>query len=313
MPVSVTVIGECMLELSQEGEGVNLPSCASLSYGGDTLNTAVYLSRLGVETHFLTALGADPFSQSMLSSWMQEDVCCDHVVQLSGKLPGLYSINTDCDGERSFHYWRDNSAARYLFQDAELLKAKLEEIGSEYLYLSGITLALFSEFALIVLFDFLRQYRSKGGKVIFDSNFRRVLWKNDCNANTVFSKMREYTDIALPTYDDEIALNPELTKAECLDLYKQAGVSEVVLKCGTEGALLSNQSGEKTIALENIVKAVDTTAAGDSFNAGYISAFVQGHNTIESIKQGQKLAATVVAQSGAIIPLEKMPQLTSRC
>ncbi|MGL1381436.1 PfkB family carbohydrate kinase, partial [Vibrio parahaemolyticus] len=61
---TVACIGECMIELSQ-GAGHQL----TRGYGGDTLNTAVYLARLGVGVDYITALGTDPFSDEMVEAW----------------------------------------------------------------------------------------------------------------------------------------------------------------------------------------------------------------------------------------------------
>ncbi|MEM7283930.1 MAG: PfkB family carbohydrate kinase, partial [Pseudomonadota bacterium] len=56
-----------------------------------------------------------------------------------------------------------------------------------------------------------------------------------------------------------------------------------------------------------VEKVVDSTAAGDSFNAGYLAARFAGLGCVEAAEQGNKLAATVVQYPGAIIPRTKMP------
>jgi 2-dehydro-3-deoxygluconokinase len=84
-------------------------------YGGDTLNTAIYLARLGASVDYVTALGDDVWSDEMLSGRRAEDVGTDLVVRLAGRVPGLYIIRTDENGERRFYYWRDSALARQLF------------------------------------------------------------------------------------------------------------------------------------------------------------------------------------------------------
>src|SRR5258707_2128696 len=91
----VACIGECMIELKQAGSGL-----FSRGYGGDTLNTAVYLARLGAGVDYITALGDDPLSDEMIARWAAEGVGTGLVVRLRGKLPGLYMIQTDVQGER---------------------------------------------------------------------------------------------------------------------------------------------------------------------------------------------------------------------
>ena len=55
-----------------------------------------------------------------------------------------------------------------------------------------------------------------------------------------------------------------------------------------------------------VVPVMDTTAAGDSFNAGYLAARLSGVNMIDAAKKGQKLAAKVIQHKGAVIPLSAM-------
>lgn len=96
---NIAVIGECMIELQQSGE------LLSQKFGGDTLNTALYLSRLTqnspVKTSYITALGQS-FSQNMLNSWNNEGIDTQHILRLQNKQPGMYYIETDATGERSF-------------------------------------------------------------------------------------------------------------------------------------------------------------------------------------------------------------------
>src|SRR5438874_12313443 len=104
--MSVACIGECMVELSEQPDG-----SLSRGFGGDTLNTAVYLARLGVAVDYVTALGDDPWSGEMLAAWHAEGIGTGLIVRVPGRLPGLYLISTDADGQRRFSYWRHSSPA----------------------------------------------------------------------------------------------------------------------------------------------------------------------------------------------------------
>src|SRR6266550_4975487 len=94
----VASIGECMIELQETPAG-QLTS----TYGGDTLNTAVYLARLGVTVDYVTVLGDDPWSDQMVAGWHREGVGTGLVIRAPGRLPGLYVIQTDSAGERRFY------------------------------------------------------------------------------------------------------------------------------------------------------------------------------------------------------------------
>ncbi len=135
----VACLGECMVELRTRPDGL-----LARAFGGDTLNTAVYLARLGVPVDYVTALGDDDFSADMLRAWEAEGVGTRHVRRIPGCLPGLYVIETDAAGERRFLYWRDSAPVRRLFDEAhgEETAAALSDAG--VVYLSGITLSLFA-------------------------------------------------------------------------------------------------------------------------------------------------------------------------
>ena len=109
--IRVAAIGECMLELTHRDERT-----LALGHGGDTFNTALYLARAGassgIAVDYVTALGTDPMSDTMVAGWQAEGVGTARVVRLEGKLPGLYLIRTGDSGERRFFYWRSEAAVR---------------------------------------------------------------------------------------------------------------------------------------------------------------------------------------------------------
>jgi len=166
----IAAVGECMLELSlPRGTELSRNQAPTMSFGGDTLNTAVYLSRLGVPCSYVTALGDDPFSHWMLDEWQREGVDTGLVVTVADRLPGLYMIETDAQGERRFFYWRREAPARELFADPQRAASLFDSLaGYDLVYLSGITLSLYSDEALERLFRFLGRYREQGGRIAFD-------------------------------------------------------------------------------------------------------------------------------------------------
>lgn len=309
MPDNIAVIGECMLEVSRlpaSGEAAAaLP--AALSYGGDTLNSSVYLARLGVKVDYVTALGDDAMSTWMIDQWKSEHVGCHLVQRHAGAVPGLYMIEVDEHGERSFLYWRKDSPATKLFDEqesSEHLFSLLSSFG--YIYFSGITLALYKPEALARLFSFLKSYRAEGGKVLFDGNYRSKLWQSREHAAKIYEEIYQLTDIALPTIEDEQMVFGNETPDAIIDRLHAWGVQEVVLKMGGKGCLVS--AGETRELVEsNKVTVVDTTSAGDSFNAGYLAKRIGGADPVNSAKAGHELASVVIQHRGAIIPFEAMP------
>lgn len=304
----IAVIGECMIELSQKGAEVNR------GFGGDTLNTSVYIARQvaadNLEVHYVTALGEDNFSQQMLDTWQQENVQTSLTQRLENRLPGLYYIETDATGERTFYYWRNEAAARF-WLESEHAEAICEELAQfDYLYLSGISLAILNPTSREKLMALLHKARANGCQVIFDNNYRPRLWASKEETQQVYQKMLGCTDIAFLTLDDEDLLWGEKPVEEVIHRTQAAGVREVVIKRGADSCLVAIQ-GQSTLEIPAVKlpkeKVVDTTAAGDSFSAGYLAVRLTGGSAEEAAKRGHLTASTVIQYRGAIIPKEAMP------
>lgn len=313
MDRKVAVIGECMIEIqpgSDGGKYVNPTMNAVIRYGGDTLNCSIYMARLGVLVDYVTVLGDDPLSDWMLKQWRAEGIGCALVSREPNSVPGLYLIDIDADGERSFYYWREQAPARRLFDDKEKAQRLFTELRRyEYLYLSGITLALYAKPVRERLFAFLDEYRSAGGQVLFDNNYRPRQWRDRDQAMEAFEQMYRRTDIALPTIDDEILLFGSASQSDIIARLESWGVTEIVLKKGAEGCLTAVDSIVEEVAAVPIDVVVDTTAAGDSFNAGFLAARLGGQSSKQAAGRGNQLAALVVQHPGAIVGKELMMEM----
>ena len=303
--LNIAVIGECMVELQKDGDGLKRP------FGGDTLNTALYLSRLtqshSIKTSYITALGNDPFSMDMLSKWQENGIDTSLIQQLDNKQPGLYYIETDDTGERSFFYWRSNAAAKYVFDQPESPALIEKLLTFDAIYLSGITLAILTDNGRSVLFDFLEQFQ---GKVFFDNNYRPKLWASQQQAIDCYLKVLSYTDTALLTFDDDQELYGDTDVKQCIERTSDAGVKEIIIKCGGQDCLVVEDGNITTVSALVVKNIVDTTAAGDSFSAGFLAKRFCGGTAQEAAFSGHCLAGTVIQYAGAIMPIEAMPNLS---
>ncbi|MDJ0921866.1 MAG: sugar kinase [Henriciella sp.] len=302
----VVCLGECMMELVHEPAGG-----VRLGFGGDTLNTAIYLRRLGVKTAYASALGADdPYSEELAAAWALEGLGLDFVARLPDRLPGLYSIRTDENGERSFYYWRSESAATQLFSAPNIDQILNDIAEADLLYLSGISLSIFDEAAHRRLADLASTVRAKGGQVAFDTNYRQRGWQDAAAARRTVNMLLPHVSIALPTFEDEQALFGDREPAETLDRLHAAGCGERVVKLGSAGCWIASDGDPVHVSAPNPLQPIDTTGAGDAFNAGYLAARLGGLTQHQAAKQGHRLAAAVIMQRGAIIPRELMPPLS---
>ncbi len=302
--MKVASIGECMIELKQAQGGV-MPGLYSRWFGGDTLNTSVYLARLGVAVDYITALGDDPLSEEMIAGWREEGVGTAKVARLEGKLPGIYLIATDATGERRFFHWRESAAARNLL-DLPETDGLLQSLGSyDVVYLSAVTLSIYHETGRAKLLAALHQARSAGARIAFDTNFRVRGWPDLDVARAVFRETFETSDIVLASTEDLLPLYP----GESADgLLAKIPGDEVVLRLAEPKSLVRAQGRIHVIeAAPLTAPVIDTTAAGDSFSAAYIAARLAGATPAEAAGAGHRLAGRVVCHPGAIIPRSAMP------
>jgi len=294
----IVSIGEVMIEMSRGSDGRFSQGC-----GGDTFNTAVYLARQGHEVAYATALGDDRYSDAIAALAAAEGIATDLVLRIPNRVPGLYMIETDAAGERSFHYWRDSAPARELFEFPEWNRIAEGILNARLIYFSGITLSLYSNAGLGRFLAILEMAQQKGAKIAFDGNYRPRGWKGDIQrTRTVFMEALKRVDIALPTFDDEALLWGDASPEATIQRLQAFGIAEIAVKNGPNSALVSSGGQQEFVPVPDVVVPVDTTAAGDSFNAGYLSARLAGEKPNDAATAAHRLASEVIQHRGAIIP-----------
>jgi 2-dehydro-3-deoxygluconokinase len=304
MPPLVAV-GECMLELAGDAE------LWRLGHAGDTFNTVLYLRRLGVPVAYLTALGTDPFSQQMRAAWLAEGIDVSLVLSDPTRLPGLYAIRNDQDGERHFYYWRERSAARRLFTLPGIEAALQRAGGADQLYLSGITLSIFADAERARLLELAGTVRARGGQVIFDPNYRPAGWAQVGAARAAIEALAPMVSVALPTQTDEAAVFGDAGPEQTADRWRGWGASEVVVKLGAQGCLVAVGAQRDYVPVPGPVTVVDATGAGDAFNAAYLSARLAQRTPVQAARVAHRLAREVIQHRGAILPPERVMAVKS--
>ena len=291
-------IGECMVELAQAEDGL-----MRKSFAGDVFNTLWY-ARAGLgddwTTRFMSAVGTDAVSAEMLDFMQQAGIDCSAVQQLENKTPGLYMIHLE-SGERSFSYWRENSAARLLAADNARLAETIDTASA--IYFSGITLAILPENDALALIDRLKSARSRGKTVAFDSNIRPALWHSPQQMKRLMQLAAGAASICLPSCDDEQKAFGDASDNSIFDRYADAGAETVILKNGSGDVLVRSGGNISQFRTDHIANPVDTTGAGDSFNGAFLAEFVQTKDIARSVEAGQTCAAQVIQHHGALVTL----------
>jgi len=306
----VALVGECMLELQGEALGT-----LTQGYGGDTFNTAVYLARCGaaagIGCHYATALGDDGLSARLLQRWAADGLALDLVLRIPGRMPGQYLIELDERGERSFSYWREHSAAKAYFDGAASTPLEQGLERWDALYLSGISLAILPPAGRERLFALMQALRERGAAVVFDNNYRARLWPDAAEARAAFERAFALASIALVTADDHQALYGLPGTLAAVAAAQVLPTAELVIKRGAAATLVRAGRGApwQEAATEPVARVVDTTAAGDSFAAGYLCRRLLGATALEAARFGNRLAARVIQHRGALIPVSAMADL----
>ena len=305
----IAAIGECMIERSAAAH-----QNVSPAFSGDTLNTLTYMTRLldrdRADLFYVTAVGVDADSDAMLAAWQAEGINTRFVRRFRDKLPGSYMISCGPHGERDFSYDRDESAARDLFRDDYVVSLQDSLKGFQLLYVSGVSIAILEPQYRESLLLMLKSLRRASTIIVYDPNYRAALWTCHEQARDWSTRVYRECDVALPGFDDEKVLFNDATPEHTCDRLTALGIAEIIVKDGSSPCTVI--TGQELSRFPVTVQewAVDTTAAGDSFNAAYISARLCGHDIAASVRAGQSLAKRVIQHPGAIIPRKETPRLS---
>ncbi|WOH36280.1 sugar kinase [Thalassotalea fonticola] len=293
------VMGECMVEFSPMSSGDYRQS-----FAGDIYNTAVYLKRLNgddSQVSILTGIGNDSLSEQMLTRFTSEQLNIDLVQTVADRILGAYLINISAEGERSFVYWRETSAAKrtlsFLSEDsrAQLLA------NTNTFYFSGISLAIIEPEERELFWQLLQDLQSSGVDIVFDSNYRPRLWQSQEDAIEQYEQALKYSNIVFAGVEDFELLNG-FNSYQQISLYLSSyEIDELIIKNGAQGVMCLYDNEQDLVAVTPVKQVVDSTSAGDSFNAGYLSARSKGQSVVEAVKLGCKVSGLVIQHKGAIV------------
>ena len=288
-------IGECLIELTQ----IDTNQMA-LGYAGDTYNTAHYIAKnnKSLLVSYVTALGQDSYSNAMLKQFQASNIDTSTCLQFEDLNPGLYLVENDDSGEREFHYYREQSAARQLFNHPNIRELENKLTDYDYLFLSGITLAILDEHGRTKLLNLLKSAKQRGAKILFDNNYRPRLWQTTQQPQAVFEEFHSIVDWLFVTFSDEQELYGDNSVEDTLSRYKTLPLA--IIKDGANPCLITSPSGIAKFKPCDVTRVIDTTGAGDAFNAGFLSHYIETQSLREAAEMGHQLAAQVIQHKGAI-------------
>jgi 2-dehydro-3-deoxygluconokinase len=293
MPFDIVTLGEAMVEFNQTAPGEYRQG-----YGGDTANFVVAAARQGARTSYVTRLGDDCFGRLLLDLWQAEGVDCSGV-QIDEAAPtAAYFVTHDAQGHQ-FHYLRAGSAASQM--RADLLPLAL--IGNtRYLHVSGIGQAI-SASSCDATFAAIETARGAGATITYDPNLRLRLWPLQ-RARAVIAATIAQVDLFLPSLDEILTLSGAAGVPAALDWCARHGASQVVLKCGADGAWIWQRgAGAARLIAPLRVQPVDATGAGDCFDGALVARLAAGDELDAAVRYANVAAALSTTGVGAVAPI----------
>ncbi|WP_341938275.1 sugar kinase [Marinimicrobium sp. C2-29] len=293
----IAILGECMLEMAPTEQD----NCFQQGFAGDVYSVAVYMARLvspRINVRLLTAVGEGAISLQFREALREERIDSTHVLTHPSRHMGLYMVKNEADGERHFTYWRGESAAKDFFKIID----SYEINPPDYFFISGISLAIYDEPSLFNLKSWLKYLKDRGTTVVFDPNYRPALWSSTGAALEVYAWAFSLCDIALPGIEDMARLYGPETPDEVFGLLKDYDIDTIIIKNGADPIWYATPEETGQVAVSPCHKVVDTTAAGDSFNAAFLATRLSGDSLTASIQAGSALARKVIQHRGAILP-----------
>ncbi len=291
--IDILGIGEALIEYSEQSNGIYRQS-----FAGDVLNTLYYASRLGCRVSFFSQFGQDSFTNDLLAFLDRNKIDRQRCIRSTDKNNGLYIIRNTKDGEPSFTFFRENSAARETFVSNEIGDIKQFVQDAKVLMISAIGLAVFYNIESLIE---LLKFKPSGQRIYFDANVRESLWKDKERLRQWLVELAPIVDVLSISVSDDEKLFSKRPPAEILEYYVSLGYQTVILRNGADDVLLYANNSIDIIPIEKVNSVIDATGAGDAFNAGYICSMLKQYSPRESVVNGNRAARQVLSHHGGIV------------
>jgi 2-dehydro-3-deoxygluconokinase len=302
MTAELVAIGEPMLEFNQQPAAGDDRRLYLEGFGGDTSNAAVAAARQGVSVAYLTAIGRDAAGARFLDLWRREGIDVSGVRHSAERPTAVYFVTHGPRGHEFLYYRRYSAASAFAPDDVDEALVR----GAKILHASGISQAISTTVADAV-FRAIGLARAAGARVSYDTNFRPRLWPAARAAAVIHAAIAQ-ADIALPSFDDAVALTG-LSDADAIaDFYLRLGPAIVALKLGVDGVLLATPERRVRLAAHPC-RLVDATGAGDTFCGSFLARLILGDAPEAAARYATVAAGLKCEGFGAVAPIPRAAQV----
>ena len=298
MKINVCSIGEAMIEISNIKN-----SFYNQSFAGDTLNFCNYLDKKKLNAFFLSAIGKSEINQSLLDFVKSKNISTKYIKQINQFEIGLYLIKNKDNGEKQFFYWRDESAAKQYFNNIDFLNLYKELKNFDYIYFSGITLSIIHISKLNNFIKLLKLLKRKKVKIVFDFNIRPSRW-NKKNLNIFLDSVLKFVDICFLSGEDMNNWKNKNNIKSHEQIVRKYKIKHSIFRKNAKFTYVFLNKTRYVFRNKLLKKVVDTSGAGDGFNAAYLSNFIVNNDPVLALKAGSSLGSKIVMKKGAIVDVK---------
>ncbi len=254
-----------------------------ISYGGKGANQAVAAARLGAKVAFISCIGSDSIGETMKNVFVKEGIDTTYINTVPQEMTGMAFIQVAKSSENCIVL---ASGANAHLGEMVVRQSEAQIAQSDYLLMQLETPLYGVELAAQIA-------KKNGVQVVL----------NPAPAQILSDELLSLIDIITPNETEAeiltgIRVSDEQSAVEAAQVFHKKGIDCVMITLGEDGVFVS-QHGETRIINGFRVKAVDTTAAGDTFNGGFVTALLEGQSFENAVRFGQAAAAISVTRKGA--------------
>lgn len=290
MPARIVVCGSANMDMVVRADELPEPGQTVLgdelitAPGGKGANQAVAAARLGAEVALIARLGRDDFGNRLSTILEANNVAGDYILRDERAPTGVAVIIVDARGENLIAV-APGANARLSAEDVRACAGAFEGAQSLLLQL---------EVPLPAVEQAAREAKRRGVLVVL----------NPAPARELSSALLSLVDVVTPNASEALRLtgvrvSDRASAAEAARMLRDAGIPQVIITLGAEGAFVLTGEGS-WLTPGFPVQALDTTAAGDAFNAGLAVALAQGLPGREAVRYASAVAALAVTKVGAL-------------
>ena len=290
----VTSVGEILVEIMSLDIGKGFQECQTLSGPYASGAPAIFIdqvAKLGVSASIVGSVGNDDFGEYTVNRLKNDGVDVSAIEIIQNKPTGIAFVRYQFDGERDFLFTLQTSAATQI--NVEKMREHLLETTHLHVVGSSLSMAPVAECIVAAI----AQIKHNGGTISFDPNVRPEIMQEAAMRSRLMEVLKQ-CDIFLPSAGEIALFSAKTDEQEAVKEILDMGVSEVVIKKGSAGAVYySTDKYHQYAAL--VVNQIDPTGAGDCFSATYVASRLQG----AAIDEAMELACT----AGALAVMHQGP------